>query len=157
MDFRADEGETSGWAQIVSLLGLLFVLLALTVSLRAFSAAERDFTIALPAADSAAPAQRGPRDLLVNVRADGRLVMNGREMSLGEFEQMLSRLSRELPADGVIVRADGRSPHRVFVEVLNVCRRHGVRSVSVVAAEPGGAAALDAGPGAPGEAPGGAP
>jgi biopolymer transport protein ExbD len=157
MDFRAEEGETSGWAQIVSLLGLLFLLMALTVSLRAFSAAERDFTIALPAADSASRSERGPRDLLLNVRADGRLVLNGREMSLGEFEQMLSRLSRELPTDGVIVRADGRSPHRVFVEVLDVCRRHGVRSVSVVAAESGGAGAPRAEPGGGRRAPGGEP
>jgi len=135
MDFRAtDEDSSGGRIPLAPLVDILFLLLVFLLSLYALSNVERELSIALPEAGSAGTLRRGLHDLLVNVRADGQLVMNGREVSFEEFEATLERLARDFPADAVVVRADGRTPHSRFVKVLDVCREHGVRNVAVVTA-----------------------
>jgi len=146
MDFRAaeeDEGERG--VPLAPMVDILFLLMVFLLSLYALSKAERQLTIALPHAESAGPIRRGLHDLLVNVRADGALILNGRQVSIEEFESTLDRLSSKFPADTVVVRADGGTPHRRFVSVLDACRKHGVKNVSVVTVPADGV-------GAPGEA-----
>jgi len=134
MDFRATDEEPNRRVPLAPLVDILFILLVFLLSLYALSKVERDMSIALPEAESAGTARRGLHDLLVNVRADGRLVMNGRQVTMEEFGATLERVAREFPTDAVVVRADGATPHRTFVQVLDVCRKHGIKNVAVVTA-----------------------
>ncbi len=131
MDFEA-QGDDSDRIQLAPLVDIIFLLLVFLLSMFALARAERDLSVDLPEASSASHQSRGLRDLLVNVRADGQLVLNGEDVDVAGLEDVLREMALSFPADTVVIRADGETPHRRFVEVLDVCRRHGVKSVAVV-------------------------
>ena len=133
MDFRdPDDPAADARIPLAPMVDILFLLVVFLLSLYALSGVEREMSIDLPEAESSGPIRRGLRDLLVNVRADGGLVLNGRDVTAEEFEATLESLARDFPADTVVIRADGRTPHSRFVSVLDSCRRLGVKSVSIV-------------------------
>jgi biopolymer transport protein ExbD len=58
----------------------------------------------------------------------GRLYYDGLSVSLGEFKERLSNVSRDVP---FLVRADKRVPLQYFVEVLGTVKSMGFKRVSV--------------------------
>ena len=63
--------------------------------------------------------------------ANGQIVYNGREVKRQELDQILSETARMSKSTPIIVRAAGDSPHKVLVDVLDICYRHELFSVSI--------------------------
>ena len=63
--------------------------------------------------------------------ADGALAYNGREGKRAELDQNLREVSRTSKKTPIIVRATGDSPHKALVDVLDICYRNELFSVSI--------------------------
>ena len=63
--------------------------------------------------------------------ADGVLAYNGREVKRAELDQNLREVSRTSKKTPIIVRATGDSPHKALVDVLDICYRNELFSVSI--------------------------
>ena len=63
--------------------------------------------------------------------ANGQIVYNGREVKRQELDQILSETARMSKSTPIIVRAAADSPHKVLVDVLDICYRHELFSVSI--------------------------
>lgn len=130
-------GETGIRALFAPLLDLVLILLALAVVAMATSReeraidSERVIRLTLAASDQAVPARRGLREIVVNIDAAGRLFLNGQIIELAELAERFERAAKNFgETDGVLIRADGATPHRHIVGVLTACRRAGLRAVS---------------------------
>ncbi|HUJ89048.1 MAG TPA: biopolymer transporter ExbD [Syntrophorhabdales bacterium] len=64
----------------------------------------------------------------VEVDQAGRLYYDGLSVSLGEFKERLSNVSKDVP---FLIRADKRVPLQYFVEVLGTVKSMGFKRVSV--------------------------
>ena len=65
------------------------------------------------------------------VDANGVLVYNGREITRKDLDANLRDIARTSTKTPIIVRCDGQSPHKALVDVLDICYRHKLFSVSV--------------------------
>ena len=63
--------------------------------------------------------------------ADGVIVYNKREIKRNELDQNLREVSRTSKKTPIIVKAAGDSPHKALVDVLDICYRNELFSVSI--------------------------
>ena len=63
--------------------------------------------------------------------ADGVIAYNGREVKRKELDANLHEVSRMSKKTPIIVRATGDSPHKALVDVLDICYRNELFSVSI--------------------------
>ena len=63
--------------------------------------------------------------------ANGAIVYNGREVKRKELDANLHEVSRTSKKTPIIVRAASDSPHKALVDVLDICYRNELFSVSI--------------------------
>ena len=63
--------------------------------------------------------------------ANGAIVYNGREVKRKELDANLHEVSRTSKKTPIIVRAATDSPHKALVDVLDICYRNELFSVSI--------------------------
>ena len=63
--------------------------------------------------------------------ANGAIVCNGREVRRKELDANLHEVARTSKKTPIIIRATGDSPHKALVDVLDICYRNELFSVSI--------------------------
>ena len=63
--------------------------------------------------------------------ANGQIIYNRREVKRGELDQNLREVARTSKKTPIIVRCTGDSPHKALVDVLDICYRNELFSVSI--------------------------
>ena len=63
--------------------------------------------------------------------ANGVIVYNKREMRRAELDQNLREVARTSKKTSIIVRCTEDSPHKALVDVLDICYRNELFSVSI--------------------------
>lgn len=125
--------EETDQIQIVPLIDILFVTLFFFMVVSAYSAIESEVDITLPTASSAAQGERSQGEIYINIRKDGGIVLNGREMGLDELQGVLKRVAELFPGGAVIVRGDREANLGTAISVLDCCRKADIWNVSFAA------------------------
>lgn len=63
--------------------------------------------------------------------ANGVIVYNQREVRLAELDRDLREVALTSKKTPIIIRCAEMSPHKALVDVLDICYRHGLYSVSI--------------------------
>ena len=101
---------------------LIFFLVGTT-----FLQAEREMKIALPVAASAAPISAMVQDLIVNVDAQGQIIVSGKVMAPGDLQALVTQAVTNNPQQKVTVRGDRASAYANIVAVLDICKSAGIQ------------------------------
>ena len=101
---------------------LIFFLLATTIA-----QVEREISVALPFAGSAAPISAALREIIVNVDEAGAITVNGRAMEPTEFDAMVREAVAANPEQKVSVRGDRVTAYANIVRVLDICKGAGIQ------------------------------
>jgi biopolymer transport protein ExbD len=98
---------------------------------------ETDLNVALPQSSQKQAPQAPPSPVIVNIRANGDLNVNGRKVSFDEFQALVARLA-QLNKDQttVVIRADKKAEYDLVLRVLDTCNAAGVTSVGFAASVP---------------------
>ena len=119
-------------APLVDVLMLLLIFFLLT-----WNAArnENELDVKVPKASSAKEKSAPIGDVVVNVKADGNVVVNRRTLSGTELNDLLKGLV-QLDADqAVVIRGDEAGQYKNIVDVLNICSQAGVTNVAFATAK----------------------
>ena len=113
-------------APLVDVLLLLLIFFLLT-----FNAArsENELDVKVPKASSAKEKTATMGDVVVNVKADGNVVVNRRTLSTTELSEMMKNLVALYPDQAVVIRGDEAGAYKNIVGVLNICSEAGVTNV----------------------------
>jgi len=122
-----EEPEEFGF-QLAPLVDIVFLLLVFFLVATTYLDEEKDLAVKLPSASNAAggPGARLER-VLVNVRADGTIVLDRRPVSREELYRALVEARRGNPNIPVVLRGDLSATHGEIVGILDLCRRARVR------------------------------
>jgi biopolymer transport protein ExbD len=88
----------------------------------------------MPSAGEAKEQRRSVGEVIVNVKADGTLVMNRRTMSPDELLTALTRVAQLYPDQAVVLRGDQRVDYGHIVQTLDLCRRANIWNVAFATA-----------------------
>lgn len=122
---------------MTSLIDIVFLLLIFFLVATNFSRREMDHAVTLPESESGVKAQQVPSRLVVNIRSEGTLVVNGKVMTQSELRPMVVDFAKAHPTRPAVIRADARVTYRAVMEVFGICRAAGVRSVDLPVLDPG--------------------
>jgi len=88
-----------------------------------------------PAPSSGAATQDSDTTVTIQIGrggdANGVIAYNSRPVKRSELDQNLREVSRTSKKTPIIIRATGDSPHKALVDVLDICYRNELFSVSI--------------------------
>lgn len=119
-------------APLVDVLLLLLIFFLLT-----WNAArnENELDVKVPKASAAREKTAPIGDVVVNVKADGNVVVNRRTLNTDELTELLKGLVQLNPEQAVVIRGDEGGAYRNIVNVLNICTQAGVTNVAFATAK----------------------
>jgi biopolymer transport protein ExbD len=119
-------------APLVDVLLLLLIFFLLT-----WNAArnENELDVKVPKAASAKEKMATMGDVVLNVKADGNVVVNRRTLSSTELSDMLKNLVQLYPDQAVVIRGDETGAYKHVVGVLNICSEAGVTNIAFATAK----------------------
>jgi biopolymer transport protein ExbD len=119
-------------APLVDVLLLLLIFFLLT-----WNAArnENELDVKVPKASSAKEKTSPIGDVVVNVKADGNVVVKRRTLSPTELSDLLKNLVQLNAEQAVVIRGDETGAYRNIVGVLNICSEAGITNVAFATAK----------------------
>jgi biopolymer transport protein ExbD len=73
-------------------------------------------------------------DVIVNVKADGNVVVNRRTLTSPDLQELLKNMVQLNPEQAVVIRGDEAGAYKNIVEVLNICTEAGITNVAFATA-----------------------
>ena len=116
--------------QIAPMVDIVFLLLIFFLMTWNFSRSETELDVKVPKAREGKESRRAVGEVILNVKADGTVVMNRREMDATGLEAALAKIAALYPDQAVILRGDENVDYRHVVEVLDICRRANIWNVA---------------------------
>lgn len=112
---------------LTPVIDMVFLLLIFFLVATTFQQTEREMKIALPAASAASPISAALRELVVNVDAQGKIVVNGRTMEADHLREIVTQAVAANSEQKVTVRGDRTTAYANIVRVLDICKGAGIQ------------------------------
>jgi biopolymer transport protein ExbD len=125
--------ESEDAIQLAPLIDIVFLTLVFFMTTAVYTSLESEVDISLPTASSAVTSERTRGEIIINLRNDGQIVLNNRELSIPELQDVLNRVAENFPGGAVIVRGDRDANLGRAIAILNCCRNADIQNVSFAA------------------------
>jgi biopolymer transport protein ExbD len=112
---------------LTPIIDMVFLLLIFFLVATTFQQTEREMQITLPAAASAGPISTALREIIINVDAEGKIIVSGSVMSPEDLRALIERAVTINPEQKVSVRGDKVTAYANVVTVLDICKGAGVQ------------------------------
>ncbi len=136
MNFRKQlKPETVGF-QLAPMIDVVFLLLCFFMTSQIFAQWETEIDITLPTAETGQVPERLPGEIIINIGADGGLVVNAQPVSDEELASTLARVADLFPGQPVLIRADRKTEYEAVIRVLDLCRQADIWNISFATGVP---------------------
>lgn len=127
MPLTAHENSSGPAIDLTPIIDMVFLLLIFFLVATTFHQTEREMKIALPAAASAGPISAALKEIVINVDAEGRIIVAGRAMEPEALRALVSQAVAANPEQKVTVRGDRATAYANVVRVLDICKGSGIQ------------------------------
>jgi biopolymer transport protein ExbD len=115
---------------IAPMVDILMVLLVFFIVTWNFALSENELDVRVPSATKANEPQPYVGQVVINVKANGTIVVNRQQKSAQDLLDQLKKLAQLYPDQAVIVRGDEAVDYKHIVEVLDICRQADIWNVA---------------------------
>ena len=134
MNFRKRAQPQLLGFQIAPMVDILLVLLVFFIVTWNFALTENELDVKVPTASAAKEQQPVANQTVLNVRKNGTVVMNRKELTLEELRTKLSGLAGLYPDYAIILRGDKELPYENLMAVMDICRQANIWNVAFATA-----------------------
>jgi len=136
MNFRGSIQNNAPGFQIAPMVDIVFLLLIFFLVTWNFSRSETELDVKVPKAREGKETRRAVGEVIINVKTNGTVVMNRRQMNPTELQDTLQKIASLYPDQAVILRGDENTDYRHVIEVLDICRRANIWNVAFATSRP---------------------
>ena len=122
--------------QIAPMVDVLLVLLCFFILTWSFARKEMELSVKVPAAENGQEPNMEVNQTVVNIRADGGIVIAAKEVSIEDFRERMTQLAKINPDYSIILRGDENTPYRYIARVLDVCHGAGIWNYALPVSKP---------------------
>ena len=133
MRLDLEEGDEEVVMNLTPMLDMVFNLLLFFLAATTFAKEEVELDLRLPEARSGQQASGPALQLIINVFANGRLSVEGREVTLEALRQKLEAAAARNREQAVLIRGDRQAQFGVGLQVLDACRLAKIKKVDFAA------------------------
>jgi len=112
------------------MIDIMFLLLCFFIAAQIYAQWESEIDIKLPTAETGEVPDRLPSEIIVNVRSNGVMVVNQRQLDTGGLSDLLGRIVDLYPGQPVLIRADKKTDYEHVIGVLDICRKVDIWNIS---------------------------
>lgn len=136
MNFRRHAEPRILGFMIAPMVDILMVLLVFFIVTWNFALSENELDVRVPSATKANEPQPYVGQVVINVKANGTIVVNRQQKSAQDLLDQLKKLAQLYPDQAVIVRGDEAVDYKHIVEVLDICRQADIWNVAFATGKP---------------------
>lgn len=136
VNFRKQAVPEPGAFQIAPMVDIVFLLLIFFLVTWNFARYETELDVKVPTAKEGKESRRAVGEVIINVKSDGAIVMNRRELTPAELRATLEKISGLYPDQAVVLRGDQSADYRHIVAVLDICRAANIWNVAFATGRP---------------------
>ena len=122
--------------QIAPMVDVLLVLLCFFILTWNFARKEMELDVKVPTAEHGGEPVLDVNQTVLNLNADGTMVMNTKPITFEELGSKMEALARINPDYAIILRGDENVPYKYVARVLDVCRGAGIWNVAFPVSRP---------------------
>ena len=130
MNFRKQAEPRIFGFLIAPMVDILLVVLVFFIVTWNFALSENELDVRVPSAAKANETQPYVGQVVINIKADGTIIVNRQPKTLTELMELLKKLSQLYPDQAAIVRGDQGVEYKHIVEVLDICRQADIWNVA---------------------------
>ncbi len=113
--------------ELTPIIDMVFLLLVFFLVATTFAQEERETQIALPVSKSSGPISAMLRALVVNIDAEGGIIVGGRQVEPAALRTIVEEAVAANPELKVTLRGDRATAYENVVRVLDICKSSGVQ------------------------------
>jgi biopolymer transport protein ExbD len=136
MNFRKQAEPRIFGFLIAPMVDILLVVLVFFIVTWNFALSENELDVRVPSAAKANETQPYVGQVVINIKADGTIIVNRQAKTLPELLELLKKLSQLYPDQAAIVRGDQGVEYKHIVEVLDICRQADIWNVAFATGKP---------------------
>jgi biopolymer transport protein ExbD len=136
MNFRKQAEPRVLGFMIAPMVDILLVILVFFIVTWNFALNENELDVKVPTATKANEQQPYVGQIVVNVTANGTIIVNRQQKSPQDLLEQLKKLSQLYPDQAVIVRGDQSVDYKHIVDVLDICRQADIWNVAFATGKP---------------------
>jgi biopolymer transport protein ExbD len=136
MNFRKQAEPRVLWFMIAPMVDILLVVLVFFIVTWNFALTENELDVRVPTATKANEPQPYVGQVVINIAANGTIIVNRQQKSSQELLEQLKKLSQLYPDQAIIVRGDQAVDYKHIVDVLDVCRQADIWNVAFATGKP---------------------
>ncbi len=141
MNFRKQHSIEPTPMQLAPLVDVLFLLVIFFAVTSHYAKNEQVMDISVPAADESKDKEaRNVGEIIVNIKLDGKIIVNGQTHTEEELLTKLRNIALIYKDQAVILRGDELVDYKHVMNVLNTCQKAGIWNIAFATRKPEAAA-----------------
>ena len=116
--------------QIAPMVDVLLVLLCFFILTWNFARKEMELDVRVPTAENGGEPSLDVNQTVLNLKADGSMVMNTKPITFDELDKRMATLAKINPDYAIILRGDENVAYNYVARVLDVCRGAGIWNIA---------------------------
>lgn len=136
MKFREINSQQGAELELAPMIDVVFLLLIFFIVSWQSARFERDMDISVPSAEEAENKDRQAGEIIINVRKDGTVVLNGLVVTDAELLAKLKAVSEAYPDQAVILRGSAEASFQAIIDVLDEVKKAGIWNVAFATTKP---------------------
>ena len=121
------EPDSGAQIELAPIIDMVFLLLIFFLVATTFHQTEREMQIALPYAASAGAISTALREVVINVDADGQIIVSGSTIEPEALRALIGAAVAANPEQKITVRGDRSTAYANVVAVLDICKDSGIQ------------------------------
>lgn len=126
-----NETDEESAVTLTPLIDVVFLLIIFFLVATTFHKLEDDLAINLPESRGGAQAERTEREIVINVRENGMLVMNGEIVSDEQLNARLAAAAQRDTNTPIVIRGDRKAYHEHIVNIISACVVNRLANVNI--------------------------
>jgi biopolymer transport protein ExbD len=123
--------------QLAPMIDVILVLLCFFLLTWNLARYEQDLAVKVPVARNGTPPKELPGEVIINLKSDGTVELERRDLSLADLEEKLSAIAQVYPDQAVVLRGAEDVEYKFVVKVLDTCRAARLTNIAFATNRPG--------------------
>jgi len=136
MKFQSQFGSERTGIQLAPMIDVVFLLLIFFIVLWNYARFETEIDISVPAASAGENPERTIGEIVVNVKKEGQIIIEGVEKTEQETLEMFNNIVAAYPDQALILRGDKEASFDHIVKILNLCKKANIWNISFATSQP---------------------
>ena len=124
------EKEEDIWVNLTPMIDVMLFLLIFFMLATKFTEIEREVDVHLPRTSDAQALTQPPREIVINVKQDGSMIVLGKTYTLDQLRALLTQAKASYPKQIVLMRGDEAARLGVAARVMAVCKGVGIDQIN---------------------------